>query len=74
MKVLFYGPLAELLGPEMDLEGRSADEIRDGIARAHPAAAKALNRSKIFASGEMVRDNQPLLVDTIEFLPPVSGG
>ena len=74
MKVLFYGPLADLLGPEMDLEGRSADEIREEIARAHPAAADAISRSKVFVGGEMVHGNQPLQAEAVEFLPPVSGG
>ena len=74
MKVLFYGPLADLLGPEMDLEGRSADEIREEIARVHPAAADAISRSKVFVGGEMVHGNQPLQAEAVEFLPPVSGG
>lgn len=80
MKVLLYGRLAEAIGPELDvgvLPGCSVGELRDRLAAEHPGAAGVLRnkRARSFVGDKLVRDDYCLAPDdTLEFLPPVSGG
>jgi len=80
MKVVFYGRLAEEIGPEIEvsvLPSCSVADVREMIAAEHPDVAGLLrNRRVLSVVGErMVRDDYRLVAaDTLEFLPPVSGG
>jgi molybdopterin converting factor small subunit len=80
MKILFYGRLADLLGPQVDLdvsEGSSIAQVRDRLAAEQPGAAPALAGRRVLAcvGGSIVRDDYVVSRgDQIEFLPPVSGG
>ena len=80
MKILFYGRLAELIGPEVDLdipEALSIAQVRERLAVERPGCAAALVGRRVLTcvEGSLVRDDY--VVDPgsqIEFLPPVSGG
>jgi molybdopterin converting factor small subunit len=80
MKVLFYGRLAEAIGPELEVgasPGASIADVRERLAAEHPHAADVLRnkRALSFVGDRLVRDDYSLaLGDTLEFLPPVSGG
>ena len=80
MKILFHGRLAEAIGRAIDLDaapGCSVAELRERLIAEHPEAEQPLrSRSARTCVGDaMVHDNYVLQAsDTIEFLPPVSGG
>jgi molybdopterin synthase sulfur carrier subunit len=80
VKVLFYGRLAEAIGPELELEspsGCSVAEMRDRLVAEHPHVEGALRSKRALTCvGDMlVHDDYRLHAgDTLEFLPPVSGG
>ena len=80
MKVLFYGRLAEAIGPQLELgvvPGCSVADVRARLAAEHPDAAAVLQnrRALSFVADRLVRDDYRLSAeDTLEFLPPVSGG
>ena len=80
MKVLFYGRLAETLGPELEIEtppGCSVAELRDRLVAEHPEAEHPLRSKRALAcvGDALVRDTYVLkAADSVEFLPPVSGG
>ena len=80
MKVLFYGRLAEAIGPELEVDaglGCSVAELRKQLVTDHPHAEEALqnNRTRTVVGDTLVPDNYCLAAgDTLEFLPPVSGG
>lgn len=80
MKILFYGRLAEAIGPELDLgqaSGCSVAELRDRLAAEHPGIAETLRnkRARTCIGDTLVPDDYPIAAgDTVEFLPPVSGG
>ena len=80
MKVLFHGRLAEAIGPELDLEtgpGCSVAELRDRLIAEHPEAEQPLRsrRARACIGDAMVHDDYVVRAsDTVEFLPPVSGG
>ena len=80
MKVLFYGRLAELIGPELEVDappGCSVSELRDRLVAEHPEAESPLRskRARACVGDSVVRDDHILdAADRIEFLPPVSGG
>jgi sulfur-carrier protein len=80
VKVLFYGRLAEAIGPELEMEaptGCSVAELRDRLAAEHPQAEQILRskRARACVDGTLVNDEYvPGAADTLEFLPPVSGG
>jgi molybdopterin converting factor small subunit len=80
MRVLFYGRLADRFGMEVDLDteiGSSIADVRQRLASEHPGSAADLMSKRVVAcvSGSLVRDDYVIGADdTIEFLPPVSGG
>lgn len=80
MKIIFYGRLAEEIGRELDepaFDGRSIADVRQQLAAAFPTAAETLlsKRSRAAVGNTLVPENRPVSPeDTIEFLPPVSGG
>ncbi|HET7605201.1 MAG TPA: MoaD/ThiS family protein [Sphingomicrobium sp.] len=80
MKVLFYGRLAEAIGPELEIEARpgcSVAELRDRLAAEHPHAAPVLRskRARTCIRDILVADDHRLAAaDTVEFLSPLSGG
>lgn len=80
MKVLLYGRLAEAIGPELDVgagAGCSVAELRDRIAEEHPEAGAVLGsiRARPCVGERLVGDDYRLASgETLEFLPPVSGG
>lgn len=80
MKVLFYGRLAEAIGPELQagaMPGCSVAELRDRLIAEHPEIGDVLRnrRALTCVADRIVRDDYRLAADdTLEFLPPVSGG
>lgn len=80
MKILFYGRLAEAIGSELEVAaalGSTVAEVRETLAAEHPDAAGVLrNKRALSCVGDrLVRDDYRLTAgDTLEFLPPVSGG
>ncbi len=80
MRIVFYGRLAQSIGPEIDVEncvGRSVAELRASLAREHPDAASTLasSRSRACVGNSLVDDSYVIeAADHVEFLPPVSGG
>ena len=80
MKVLFYGRLADVIGPELDVSapsGCSVSQLRDRLAADHPGAEQVLRskRARTCIGDRLVHDDYMLNgADTVEFLPPVSGG
>ena len=80
MKVLFYGRLADTLGPEVEIDaapGCSIAQLRDRLISEHPGAEQPLRSKRALAcvGDAIVRDNYVVQdSDRVEFLPPVSGG
>ena len=80
MKVLFYGRLAEAIGPELEIAappGCSVGELREKLIADHPQAEQPLRSRRALAcvGDSLVRDSYVLQGgDRVEFLPPVSGG
>ena len=80
MKVLFHGRLADTIGPELEIDappGCSIAELRDRLIAAHPDAEQPLRsrRALAFVGDALVGDTHVVNIsDTVEFLPPVSGG
>ena len=80
MKVLFYGRLADALGPEAEINvphGCTVAALRDRLIAEHPQAEAALRskRARAFIGDTLVHDDQLLdPAQPVEFLPPVSGG
>jgi molybdopterin converting factor small subunit len=80
MKVLFYGRLAETIGPELEIEappGCSIAELRDRLIAEHPEAEHPLRSRRALAlvGDALVNETYVLgAADRVEFLPPVSGG
>ncbi|MFL6764678.1 MAG: MoaD/ThiS family protein [Sphingomicrobium sp.] len=80
MKVLFYGRLAEAIGPELELDARlgcSVAQLRDRLLADYPSAEPVLRsrRARACVGSTLVNDEYvPESADTLEFLPPVSGG
>ena len=80
MKVLFYGRLADLLGREMEVEAPascSIAELRGRVIADHPNVRQTLEHGRVRACvGDAVVDDRFMVTatDTVEFLPPVSGG
>lgn len=80
MRIMFYGRLAEAIGPELELAypaDSSVGQIRQRLAAEYPAAASTLASKRAFAcvDGAMVRDDHVVpIAGQVEFMPPVSGG
>ena len=80
MKISFYGRLADVLGPEMEVElagSRSVAELRDHLAGLRPESAAALGSKRVRAcvGDSIVLDSHVVgPSDEVEFIPPVSGG
>lgn len=80
MRVLFYGRLAEAIAPELEVDappGCSVGQLRDRLAAAHPSAEQTLRsrRARACVGAVMVHDDHVVgPTETVEFLPPVSGG
>lgn len=80
MKVLFYGRLADAIEPELELDnsvGCSVADLRDRLIVDHPGAGQSLRdkRARACVGDTLVDDSYRLSAgDTVEFLPPVSGG
>lgn len=80
MKILFYGRLADAVGAEMDIEspgGCSVAELRERLVARHPEIEHVLRsrRARACVGDSAVNDDYRLAADdTLEFLPPVSGG
>jgi molybdopterin converting factor small subunit len=80
MRILFHGRLAEAIGRELDVDaipGCSVAQLRERLIADHPEAEQPLRsrRALTFVGDAMVRDDYvPQASDTVEFLPPVSGG
>jgi molybdopterin converting factor small subunit len=80
MKVRFYGRLAEAIGPELEVgapPGCSVADLRDRLIAQRPDMEEVLRnrRAKACVADRLVPDDYPIGADeTVEFLPPVSGG
>jgi molybdopterin converting factor small subunit len=80
VKVLFYGRLAEAIGPELEVDvppGRSVAEVRERLVACHPQIGETLRnrRARACVGDTLVHDNYLLRTgEALEFLPPVSGG
>jgi molybdopterin converting factor small subunit len=78
VKVQFYGRLADAIGPGVELDAPancSVAELRQRLSEIHPMATDSLARSRALVGGSVVSDDCCLAADqTVEFLPPVSGG
>lgn len=80
MKVLFYGRLAETIGPGLEIDvrpGSTVAELRDRLVAERPEAKGTLlnRRTRACVGDVLVDDNYiPKPTDQVEFLPPVSGG
>lgn len=80
MRLLFYGRLADAIGPELELEapvGSSVAELRDRLATDYPHAEDVLRgkRTRACVGDTLVPDDYRLASgETLEFLPPLSGG
>jgi len=78
VKISLYGRLAEAIGRQVEVDagtGCSVGEVRRRLVARYPAAAKTLDGSRAFIANSMVADERILgKEDTVEFLPPVSGG
>ena len=80
MKIVFYGRLADVIGPELEVRvppDYSVSQLRDRLAAEHPAAEQDLcdKRVRTCIGDRLVHDDHVLdASDVVEFLPPVSGG
>ena len=80
MKVLFYGRLAEMIASELEVNspaGCSVSQLRQRLAAEYPLAEQTLQskRARTCVGDRLVNDDHVLsALDTVEFLPPVSGG
>jgi molybdopterin converting factor small subunit len=80
VKVLFYGRLAETIGPELEIEAPprcSVEQLRERLIAAYPEAEQPLRskRARACIGNSLVADDHLLSpADKVEFLAPVSGG
>lgn len=80
MKIVCYGKLRDTLGEESELAAEPAEsvaDLRDRLARLHPYAAAALLSPRTRACVDDMIVGEDFVVsdhDTVEFLPPLSGG
>lgn len=80
VKILLHGPVAEAIGPEIEVDaayGCSIAELRERLAADYPETRETLanRRTRACVGGALVPDDYVVSVDDrVEFLPPVSGG
>jgi sulfur-carrier protein len=80
MTIHFYGKLADAFGRSIDLElaeACSVAELRERLSRDYPDVAEILGSGKLRACVDNAIVPASAIVNpdqTIEFLPPVSGG
>ncbi len=80
MKVRFYGRMRESLGAEVDVDlparFGTVRELRSVLADMFPnAAADLCQRSRACVADRFVMEEHALTgTETVEFLPPLSGG
>ena len=80
MKVLFYGRLAESVAAAVEVDappGSSVAQLRERLIAEYPQAEQSLGsrRSRACVGDTLVPDDHLLeAANTVEFLPPVSGG
>lgn len=80
MNVLFYGRLRERAGAQIDVhveEGCSVRDLRSVIANAHPSIREDMLSTRVRACVEdmvVPEDYRVSSGQTVEFIPPVSGG
>lgn len=80
MKVHFYGRLADSLGPDIEVKfphSCSIADVRQRLASEYPHAAETLENHRVRACiGDMIvpESHRVQPDETVEFLPPVSGG
>jgi molybdopterin synthase sulfur carrier subunit len=80
VKILFYGRIADAIGRELQVEssaGCLVADLRKKLTCEHPAAAQALSaaRARTCVGDTLVEDTYLIgPEETVEFLPPVSGG
>ena len=78
--VVLYGGLKARAGVDrLEVEvaevGCSVGTVVSAVAASHPALAAALDRVAYVVGDDVVTSAQPVLAgDTVELLPPVSGG
>jgi hypothetical protein len=79
-RIVLHGRLVDLLGREISISvpaGCSVGDLRRFVAAEHPEAAGAILSPRVRAciGDAIVIDGfRPGLGETVEFLPPVSGG
>ena len=80
MRVLFYGRLADTFGSQVEVDapdGCTVAQLRERLIAELPGAEPGLRneRTRALVAGTLVFDDHRLRsAETIEFLPPVSGG
>ena len=77
MRIRFYGRLIDAIGTEVDLDAPASTirEVRSRLSARHPKAAEALRGSRAVLADRIVSDEHEIIeAQTLEFLPPVSGG
>jgi sulfur-carrier protein len=80
MKILFFGKLRDALGDQSELagtDGETVAQLRRRLADLHPEAAGDLLNPGVRACIEDTIVGEEFVVgrrDSVEFLPPVSGG
>jgi molybdopterin converting factor small subunit len=80
VRVLFYGRLAETIGAELQIDevsGCSIEVLRERLIVENPGAEQPLRskRARACVGDSIVHDDYVLKAsDTVEFMPPVSGG
>ena len=80
LKVRFYGKLGEMLGEEIEIEPvpgtKTISDLRSTLAELYPEASADLrSRTTVCLDDAIVNDETSVKhADTVEFLPPLSGG
>jgi molybdopterin converting factor small subunit len=78
LRIRLYGRLADAIGREIMLKMPlpcSVGEVRRRLAASHTTAAGSLERSRALIAGAIVSNERELAdAESVEFLPPVSGG
>ncbi len=78
IRLLLFGPLAELVAPELQAfelpEGARAADVIDALGRSHPAARERLRSVALAVNQAFVLGGRLLCDgDEVAVIPPVSG-